>query len=502
MISSFDPATLELYRHALAPALAKGKVFEFDFSPLDHLGIPLWTIAVIGEDGALSDGFGYGPNLEYAQTSGYGEALEWFWTREALKICPRRYGTWAQISQEVACVHPIACNLQAGDGFSEVDTVLEWVEVARHPDGEKFWMPIEFVAPRRADILSKAEGRNRNAERGDLEVGSVAVPITNGSAAGPTLEHALAHGILELLQRDGNSVNYRALDRGIRVELDEVRDPQTRELLALLEEQNIEVIVKLAARAFGMANVYVVGYDRNVEDALSPISLSACGEAVHPDREFALAKALREFVMARSRKAFNHGPLTRIRRLAPEGYLEAFRPSSMRSEDERALREMRGWMRLSHREFFEMLRDPIFQVRDTVRFSDLPHTPVVDASERLRVLTERLNPQNLEVFYFDASPPDQLVRVVKVVVPGLEVETMTYERIGRRNLHKLLERGSNLVGEGVAPEGARPIRLQGEDDHRFWFDSRAKERIIGALYPLYREPGRHVIGFLDELAHR
>lgn len=495
MISSFDPATRALYRHALAPASATGKVFEFDFSSLDHLGIPLWTIAILGEDGALSDGFGYGPNLEYAQTSGYGEALEWFWTREALKICPRRYGTWAQMGQEVACVHPTSCNLQAGDGFSEADTRLEWVEVARHPDGEKFWMPIEFVAPRRADIQLKAEGGNWNAER-------VAVPITNGNGAGPTLEHAIAHGVLELLQRDGNSANYRALDRGVRVELDDVRDPQTRALLAYLEERDIKVMVKLAALDFGMANVYVVGYDRNVEDALSPIALSACGEAVHPDREFALAKALREFVMARARKAFNHGPLAPIRKIAPEGYLEAFRPSSMRSEDGRALREMRGWMQLSHREFFEMLRDPMFQVRETVRFSDLPNTPVADASERLRVLTERLNAENLEIFYFDASPPDQSVRVVKVIVPGLEVETMTYERIGRRNLARLLERGSNLVGEGTAPEGARPIRLQGEEDRRFWFDSRAKERAIGALYPLYREPGRHVLGFEEELAHR
>lgn len=494
MISSFDPATRALYRHALAPALAKGKVFEFDFSALDHLGIPLWTIAVIGEDGALSDGFGYGPNLEYAQTSGYGEALEWFWTREALKTCPRRQGTWAQLNQEVACVHPISCNLQAGDGFSETDTVLEWVEVSRYRDGEKFWMPIEFIAPRRADILC-------NAERGNRHTGSVAVPITNGSGAGPNLEHALAHGVLELLQRDGNSVNYRAMDRGVRVELDDVRDSQTRELLAYLEAQNIEVIVKLAATDFGMANIYVVGYDRNLEDALSPISLSACGEAVHPDREFALAKALREFVMARAR-AFNHGPLAPIRRIAPQGYLEAFRPSSMRSEDERALREMRGWMQLSHAGFFEMLRDPVFQVRETVRFSDLPHTPVADASERLRVLTERLNAGDLEIFYFDASPPDQEVRVVKVIVPGLEVETMTYERIGRRNLARLLERGSNLVGQGTAPEGARPIRLRGEEDRRFWFDSRAKERTIGPLYPLYREPGRHVLGFEEELAHR
>ena len=87
---------------------------------------------------------------------------------------------------------------------------------------------------------------------------------------------------------------------------------------------------------------------------------------------------------------------------------------------------------------------------------------------------------------------------MKVVVPGLEVETMTYERIGARNLRRLRERNSPLVGEGAPPESGKPIRLPGEDDNRFWFDSAQKERIVGALYPLYREPGRHVIGFLEE----
>ena len=488
MNSTFDPATLTLYREALRPAFASGQLFEFEFSSLDHLNIPLWTTALIGEDGALSDGFGYGPSLAYAQTSAYGETLEWFWTREALKFAPRRRGTFARLCREVACLNPISCNLQAGSDYSPNTTELEWVEVTRHPDGEKRWIPIEFVAPRYADIEA-------NADKSRF----VSVPITNGSGAGPTFEHALAHGILELLQRDGNSVSYRALDQGIAIELDDVRDPQTRELLAHLERENIEVIVKLAALDFGMANLYVVGYDRNPSDALSPISLSACGEAVHPDREFALAKALREFVMARSRKAFNHGrDLAPVRAIAPEGYLESFRPSSMRSEDDRALREMQGWMNLSHQQFFEMLRDPVFETRETVRFSDLPHTNVASAQARLDVLTERLNVQGLEIYYFDATLPNSPVRVLKTIVPGLEVETMTYERVGNGNLKRLLKRASSLVGQDEAPPNAKPIRLVGTDDKRLWFDSSERERIVGKLYPLYREPGRHVIGFLEE----
>ena len=70
-------------------------------------------------------------------------------------------------------------------------------------------------------------------------------------------------------------------------------------------------------------------------------------------------------------------------------------------------------------------------------------------------------------------------------------------RIGVRNLRRLLERGSDLVGVGAPPAGARPIRLtdRGEDEvgGRAWLDSAALKRAVGGLYPLYREPGRHAM---------
>ncbi|RYG54025.1 hypothetical protein EON80_32140 [bacterium] len=232
-----------------------------------------------------------------------------------------------------------------------------------------------------------------------------------------------------------------------------------------------------------------------LERALEPIALSACGESVHPDREWALAKALREWGMARARKVFNHGSLERVNQFAPQGYLDAFGPSAMRSEDERALREMRGWMSLNHREFWEMLQEPIFGKRQSVPFSQLPQTPANDSISLLRLLHERLSAEGLEIFYADFSVPSDKpggedLRVVKVVVPGLEVETMTYERIGARNLRRLLERDSPIVGLG-RKEGTKPIALL--DGSEAWFDSAQKERAVGRLYPLYREPGRHVV---------
>jgi len=481
---------LEIYKQSLAPALETGTLFEFPLAGMDRLGLPLWNVALIGEDGALSDGFGYGPTPEAAQTSAWGETVEWYWARETLKQRPRVTATYAELVQSgKSVIDPVALNLSAGSAYSHENIPVTWVEAKRWPSGEAVWVPIEFVAPRAADI-----GPGINPA--DL----LAVPITNGLGAGPTFAHALAHGILELLQRDGNSVQYRVMDRGIAVDLDVVQDPETCALLAHLDAEGIEIIVKLAADDFGMANLYVVGYDRNAEAAPQPIMLSACGEAVHPDREVALAKALREYTSARARKAFNHGPLSPIRALSPAGYLESFRPASMRSEDGRALTEMRQWMALSSRAFYEMLEHPIYDIKTRVPFSALPTTTVENADALLALLTERLGAESLEILYADFTPPGSPATVLKAIVPGLEVETVTYQRIGGRNLRRLLARHSPIAGVGNTPSGALPVRLTERDADLAgaWLDPAAISDAMGPLYALYREPGRHVLGFLEE----
>ena len=93
------------------------------------------------------------------------------------------------------------------------------------------------------------------------------------------------------------------------------------------------------------------------------------------------------------------------------------------------------------------------------------------------------------------SPHAPGVHVVKAVVPGLEVETMSYHRIGERGVRKLMERNSPLVGLGDPPAGAAPVRLPpGAADHLGgapWLDVAEVDRIVGRLYPLYREPEVH-----------
>ncbi len=54
------------------------------------------------------------------------------------------------------------------------------------------------------------------------------------------------------------------------------------------------------------------------------------------------------------------------------------------------------------------------------------------------------------------------------------------------------------------PAGVLPIRLvpaaAATFDGEPWFDPDALGRTVGPLYPLYREPGRHVVAILEEQA--
>ena len=257
-------------------------------------------------------------------------------------------------------------------------------------------------------------------------------------------------------------MNFRALARDTTVDLAGVTDPETLALLARLDAEGVEVLVKPAATDFGFTNLYVVGADRD-PDAGNPLMAAACGEAAHPDREVALRKALLEFAAARVRLAFTHGPLGAVERATPPRYLEVYtRRHSLAGEEERALQAMIDWTALPNGAIRAALADTVLAARGTTLFTALPTlaAPLADRAALTALVIERLTAAGFDILYADCSPPDAPdVRVIKAIVPGLEVETMSYGRIGARNLRRLLDRGSDIAGLGDPPPGALPIRL-------------------------------------------
>lgn len=470
------------YRAALPP----GRMAQLPLGTIDRLGVPFWTLTFYQEDGPVGAGGGYGTSDSEALMGAFGELTEVVSCHMALRHLPRVHGSFRQLVAQRGpngIVDPRALCLEAGSDYTP-DRPLQWVEVRRYPSGEAVLVPIEFVA----------------STPPDLEPGPWLITlITNGLGAGLSYDGAVSHGLLELLQRDGNGVRFRALADDLAVELDDVRDPQTRALLAHLEAQGVEVVVKLAATDFGVVNLYVVGADREQRPDTIPIMAMACGEAAHPDRERALRKALLEFAAARSRMAFSHGPLEPVQRVTPpaylDQYLERYDPDC---EEPRALAAMRALYPRSLAELRELLAPRVLQVRRRVPFSSLPTLAdgATPSREQLAgLVSERLRAAGLDVLVADYSQLGSAVRAVKVLVPGLEVETMSYHRIGERNLCRLIEQDEGLAGVGPAPAGAARVLLTPEAEERVggpaWLDVAAVDRVVGPLYAIYREPGRH-----------
>ena len=93
------------------------------------------------------------------------------------------------------------------------------------------------------------------------------------------------------------------------------------------------------------------------------------------------------------------------------------------------------------------------------------------------------------------TPEGCPVATVKMIVPGMEVETMSYNRVGERGVAKLMAMDSPLIRFGEQREGLEPVRLTPEALERFggqpMFDTALAKEIVGPLYPLYREPEAH-----------
>ena len=455
-------------------------MLAFRIDALDRLGIPVCEAALLPRNGTTSTiGYGYGFEPIEAEVGALGELCEEFHVETWIARAPRTVASYAELVRTRGARHvadPLTLCLPAGSDWTP-DTVLPWVEAHRHPSGESVLVPVEWVAAYPYQMA---------------ETPRLIMPITNGLGAGFDLEHAIAHGLMELLQRDGNAVAYRALDQGVVVEPD-AADAETAALLLKLRTLGIGVTVKLAADDFGIPNLYVVGDDPH---AAIPIQLTACGEAAHPDRARSLRKALLEFCGSRSRKSSTHGPIEAVRRVMPREMVERQMKTALSEEQEsRAVESMAEWVAMDAAALRARLADSVFSETRRVRMSDLPDGGAgltADSGERLRWLTARLAAEGLEPLWVDCSPPGGRVKVVKTIVPGLESETMSYRRLGWRGVRRLRHRADPLLLD--APhDGALPVRLRPEDEARAggpaWFDAALAERMVAGLYALYRESG-------------
>ena len=490
------PGDLPDAARAYIEALPKGRIVGFPLTGLDRTGVPTWKVALFLDDagalpGNMPSGYGYGMTDGEAIVGALAEIAEAICPTLRLMKTPWRRGSYRQLAAEVGetlIVDPLTLCLPAGSPVDR-DTPLAWTEAVRARNGDRVLVPLDVAATDWFELPP--------------DYTPFTTLITNGLGAGPDLDWAVGHGLLECLQRDGNGLLFRALDQGVVLDLGEDLDAETKALLDHIDRCGITVLPKFATDEFGLANVYVVGFDRPGHGPRVPIMLSACGEACDPDRNRALRKALLEFCSARVRKTYGHGPLAEALSVAPTGYVQDFVRRALPSldqEESRALKEMMAWARDDGTALLRALDRSVFAVRRHKPFAELPAVAMADTRERGACARQRLEAAGFDVLYVDGSPPGGAIAVAKVIVPGLEVETMSYSRIGERNTLKLLERDSPLIRFGLDSETLRPVRLTEAAFDRLrpltggrqpLFDVSAAERAVGPLYPLYREPEAH-----------
>lgn len=472
-----------LYRGAMPP----GRLRTFDIGSLDRLGLTVFAATFAGENGFLNDGFGYGATPEEAMVGALGEISETAHLDAALRTAPVEVAPFAEMARRHGperVLDPLSLCLPAGSDYAP-EAPLAWVGVSRWPDGERGFAPLDAIAAAPGQWARRAGGAV-----------PLFRPITCGLGAGVAQPQALAHGVLELLQRDGNCTAFRAMDRGVVIEMDRVEDASLARLLDGLRGHGVELQVKLASTEFGLANLYVQGTGAEIGCGLAQ---TGCGEAVDAHPERALRKAALEFAASRVRKVFMHGPLDGARRVAPPGYLEDYlRLLDLGAEEPRALAGMMRWAEMDGSALVESLRGTVYAERERVALSSLPSAPAATVrapEDRLADAARRLAAEGIAVWAFDASPRgEDGPRVVKAVAPGLEGETLSYGRIGERGAARLLARGSEIVAREDGP-GRRRIRLTAEAEERLsgpvWLDWGRVEAVVGGAYPLYREPASH-----------
>ncbi|MCG5431787.1 YcaO-like family protein [Mycobacterium sp. MYCO198283] len=481
---------------AYIDALPPGDWFFFDMSPLDVTGVPAWKAAFFPHDPAaagcdMQQGTGYGAEPEQAMIAATAEVHEEVRARLGFAALPQVSGSYTDLARERGgdgVVDPLTLCLPAGSAVDR-DTPLRWVTAARWFTGEPVLVPVD-VAALTADHLPPGYR-------------PFTTLITNGLGAGPSRSWAAAHGIFECLQRDGNGLVFRAMDAGVRLTFDDGGlPPQVGAVADRIAAAGIDLLPKFATDEFGFANLYVVGADYDPAGLRIPIAMTGAGEAADLDRGAALRKAVLEYAHARARKAFVFGPLELVATVMPPGYWERARvccDRAARATEPRQVEAFRRWLALDGNGLRDLFADPVFAVRSSRSFGTLPASTVRSPVEKGHEAARRLRAAGLDPLIVDFTAPGSAMHAVRVIVPGLEVETMSYHRIGERNTAKLIAADSPLIRMGEPSDTRRPVRLPPEAYDRLGgvplLDTAAVDAKVGALYPLYREPGAHEMLF-------
>lgn len=336
---------------------------------------------------------GKGKNELVARTGAICEAIERYsgisWGDE-----PRREATWEEIAPEAVAVGELvqfsSRQYRTRDAFNATND-SDYHEVPPQlPEGARIsWSPAFSLTRRCVRYLPTA-----CCFYGFIDPGMFFTRAdSNGCAAGRTLEDAILHGLLELVERDAvalwwyNRLKRPAVD-GASFGLARWHELETYYRTVLAREIHVlDLTTDSGIPAFAVISKCET---RAVEDVI-------VGFAAHTDPVVALSKALEE--------ANQYLPAVEDRNVDGSTAYKLASPETIR-----------WWRSATYENQSYLVPDPAQPPR---RLSDLPSLATGDVAKDVEVCVEILRQQGLEVLVVDQTRPDIGLPVVRVVVPGL-----------------------------------------------------------------------------------
>lgn len=356
-----------------------------DITGTDNLGIPVYSISRREAlEGAGSVYNGKGPTPEQAQASAAMEALERccavLKSDDALvraTVKDAMESVWALDPRELILPERVQQYI-----FNDEIAWCQGYELLR---GEDIWVPANAVYhPYHPD--------------GDM---SIFRYHTNGIAAGNTMEEAILHGILELVERDAWSI----ADFRRRVKADIVLDDESStsyRLRQAFQDNGVEVHLKDLTSDIGITTIGAAADDVRSKDP----ELLTIGVGTHLNPEVAAVRALTE--LAQSRTTHKHG----------------VKVNSKLQKSNQSL----GYDRI--KALNRMWYSPSENV---IALSEMERLDTPYVLDDIEITLDRLTSIGVDkVIVVDLTRPEIGVPVVRMIIPGLEVYTMDPERMGWR----------------------------------------------------------------------
>ncbi|WP_455645063.1 YcaO-related McrA-glycine thioamidation protein [Methanosphaera sp.] len=345
---------------------------------LDRIKIPVFTsVRPLAQEGAVSIYAGKGPNEIHAKVSSIMEAVE----RYSAEI----HGDEETITKKYDqndCLNPETLILPR-DAYH--DEELEWVEGYSIRNGTKLYIPANAVYhPYTTENIHH-----------------ICLSNTNGLASGNSIEEAIFHGLMEVVERDAWSLFEAFKENKPEINCENTSNPYITELLEKFREANVFIKLIDLTSDNDIPTIGAVSEDLSLKDP----ALLTLGIGTHLDPNIAAIRAITE--VAQSRATQIHGTredTTRANLLRDTGY-------------ERMKRLNKHWFRESE---------------EIINIEDIPNKSKNSFKEDIEITLDLLKKSGVDDAYYVDLTRKINIPTVRVIIPGLELFSVDTSRVGNR----------------------------------------------------------------------